>query len=218
MIVVKDLIKHYDGGLVKALNGVSFTVQKGEIVALVGPSGCGKTTLLSLIGALDVPTGGEIIVDGKNIREYRPASDFRARTVGFVFQLHNLIPSLTLLENVELPMYSLPFSSRERRARAVKIITEIGLAERRDFLPTRVSGGERQRTAIARALVNDPKVVLADEPTGNVDTETGGRVLDILTDLCRTMGITMLIATHDREVAERAGRRIRIRNGVIEEI
>jgi predicted ABC-type transport system involved in lysophospholipase L1 biosynthesis ATPase subunit len=121
------------------------------------------------------------------------------------------------LENVELPMYSLPFSSRKRRAGAVKIIAEIGLAERIGFLPARVSGGERQRTAIARALVNDPKVVLADEPTGNVDTETGGRILDILTNLCRTMGIAML-ATHDREVAERADRRIRIRNGIIEEI
>ena len=217
MIIVKDLLKHYEKGLVKALNGVSFTVKKGECVAIVGPSGCGKTTLLNLIGALDVPTDGEILVDGKNIREHRQYNRFRAEMVGFVFQLYHLIPSLTLLENVELPMYSLSLSRKERKGRARELLSEVGLVERMNFYPTRVSGGERQRAAIARALANEPKLVLADEPTGNVDTETGDIILDILTKLCRVRGITMLIATHDKEVTARADRVIRIRNGLIEE-
>ena len=218
MIIVKDLLKHYEKGLVKALNGVSFTVKKGECVAIVGPSGCGKTTLLNLIGALDVPTDGEILVDGKNIREHRQYNRFRAEMVGFVFQLYHLIPSLTLLENVELPMYSLSLSRKERKGRARELLSEVGLVERMNFYPTHVSGGERQRAAIARALVNEPKLVLADEPTGNVDTETGDIILDILTKLCRVRGITMLIATHDKEVTDRADRVIRIRNGLIEEL
>jgi ABC-type lipoprotein export system ATPase subunit len=217
MIIVKDLFKHYEKGLVKALNGVSFTVRKGECVAIVGPSGCGKTTLLNLIGALDVPTDGEIFVDGKNIREHRQYNRFRAEMVGFVFQLYHLIPSLTLLENVEIPMYSLLLSRKERKGRARRLLSEVGLEERMNFYPTRVSGGERQRAAIARALANEPKLVLADEPTGNVDTETGDVILDILTQLCRVRGITMLIATHDKEVTDRADRVIRIRNGLIEE-
>ncbi len=218
MIIVKDLLKHYEKGLVKALNGVSFTVKKGECVAIVGPSGCGKTTLLNLIGALDVPTDGEILVDGKNIREHRQYNRFRAEMVGFVFQLYHLIPSLTLLENVELPMYSLSLSRKERKGRARELLSEVGLVERMNFYPTHVSGGERQRAAIARALANEPKLVLADEPTGNVDTETGDIILDILTKLCRVRGITMLIATHDKEVTDRADRVIRIRNGLIEEL
>ena len=218
MIIVKDLLKHYEKGLVKALNGVSFTVKKGECVAIVGPSGCGKTTLLNLIGALDVPTDGEILVDGKNIREHRQYNRFRAEMVGFVFQLYHLIPSLTLMENVELPMYSLSLSRKERKGRARELLSEVGLVERMNFYPTRVSGGERQRAAIARALANEPKLVLADEPTGNVDTETGDIILDILTKLCRVRGITMLIATHDKEVTDRADRVIRIRNGLIEEL
>ena len=218
MIIVKDLLKHYEKGLVKALNGVSFTVKKGECVAIVGPSGCGKTTLLNLIGALDVPTDGEILVDGKNIREHRQYNRFRAEMVGFVFQLYHLIPSLTLLENVELPMYSLSLSRKERKGRARELLSEVGLVERMNFYPTHVSGGERQRAAIARALVNEPKLVLADEPTGNVDTETGDIILDILTKLCRVRGITMLIASHDKEVTDRADRVIRIRNGLIEEL
>jgi ABC-type lipoprotein export system ATPase subunit len=217
MIIVKDLLKHYEKGLVKALNGVSFTVKKGECVAIVGPSGCGKTTLLNLIGALDVPTDGEIIVDGKNIREYRQYHRFRAEMVGFVFQLYHLIPTLTLLENVEIPMYSLSLSRKERKGRARELLSEVGLVERMNFYPTHVSGGERQRAAIARALANEPKLVLADEPTGNVDTKTGDIILDILTKLCRIRGITMLIATHDKEVTDRADRVIRIRNGLIEE-
>ena len=217
MIIVKDLLKHYEKGLVKALNGVSFTVKKGECVAIVGPSGCGKTTLLNLIVALDVPTDGEIFIDGKDIGEHKQYNRFRAEMVGFVFQLYHLIPSLTLLENVELPMYSLSLSRKERKGRARELLSEVGLVERMNFYPTRVSGGERQRAAIARALANEPKLVLADEPTGNVDTETGDIILDILTKLCRVRGITMLIATHDKEVTARADRVIRIRNGLIEE-
>lgn len=217
MIIVKDLVKHYENGLIKALNGVSLAVKKGECVAVVGPSGCGKSTLLNLIGTLDVPTDGDIVIDGKNVREHRKHNRFRAEMVGFVFQLFHLIPSLTLLENVEIPLYSLPLSKKERKDRAMALLSEVGLVERMKFYPSRVSGGERQRAAIARALVNEPRIVLADEPTGNVDTETGDMLLDILTKLCRVRGITMLIATHDKEVTDRAHRVIRIRNGLIEE-
>jgi putative ABC transport system ATP-binding protein len=217
MIVVKDLKKHYDNGLVRALNGVSFEVAEGEAISIMGPSGCGKTTLLNLIGTLDVPTEGDIWVDGRNIHSAGSSEDFRVATLGFVFQFHHLIPNLTLLENVEIPMYTLSSSKRWRREKAAAILQEMGLAERMNFLPTRVSGGERQRAAIARAMINDPKMILADEPTGSVDTYTGGRILELLLQLCETRKLTVIISTHNQEVAARTGRVIRMKNGMIEE-
>lgn len=216
MIDVRNLTKQYDGGLVKALNGISFSVPEGEILGIMGPSGCGKSTLLNLIGALDLPTSGNILVDGVDIRDHRPASTYRAKMVGFVFQFHHLIPALSLLENVELPLYSLPMTRRERRSRAEALLNEMGLADRVHSRPPRVSGGERQRAAIARAIVNNPRIILADEPTGSIDSETGSLVLDLLARLCRERKTTMLLATHDREVAGRADRILRIRNGVLE--
>ena len=216
MIRVANLVKHYERGLVKALNGLSFDVAKGEIVAIMGPSGCGKSTLLNLIGTLDLPTSGEIRIDGKNSLDYRPFDRFRAEMVGFVFQFHHLIPSLTLQENVELPMYSLPVSKKTRRRKALEIMRIMGLAERLNFLLTRVSGGERQRAAIARAIVNDPRIILADEPTGSVDTETGSRILEFLVKRCRDRDITMLLATHNEEIAAKFDRTIHIKNGLIE--
>jgi len=216
MIVVRHLVKHYDGGLVKALNGISFEVARGEVLALMGPSGCGKSTLLNLVGALDTPTAGEILVDGRGIDSYRPLDRFRAKTVGFVFQSHHLIPGLTLLENTELPMYSLGLSRKAMRQKATEMLLRVGLAGRMDFLPTKVSGGERQRAAIARALVNDPAIILADEPTGSVDTETGQAILDYLVDLCHSRGVTMLIATHNQDIAACTDRVLHMRDGLLE--
>ena len=216
IITAKGLTKHYDNGLVKALNGVSFQVAEGEAVSVVGPSGCGKTTLLNLMGALDIPTEGEIWVDGIRIHGSRHHEAFRARTVGFVFQFHHLIPNLTLLENVEIPMYPLGAPKKARREKALFILNEMGLPDRINFLPTKVSGGERQRAAIARAMINDPKIILADEPTGSVDTSTGGRILDLLLLLCEMRKLTMIVSTHNPEVAARTHRVIKLRNGLIE--
>lgn len=216
MITTINLIKHYDKGLVKALNGVSLTVKKSEIVSIMGPSGCGKSTLLNLIGALDVATAGEILIEGRNIKTCRPYNQFRAQTIGFVFQFHHLIPSLCLLENVELPLYSQPVSKKERGKKAEAILEELGLVHRMNALPEHVSGGERQRTAVARALVNAPKIILADEPTGNLDAETGDMVLECIMRLCHANGATAIIATHNHEIAARTDRAIYIKNGLIE--
>lgn len=215
MIVVRDLVKHYDDGLVKALNGISFEVERGEVIAIMGPSGCGKSTLLNLVGTLDTPTSGEILVDGRSISTYRPLHRFRAKTVGFIFQFHHLIPGISLLENTELPMYSLSISKKAMRKKATEMLVKVGLADRMHFFPTKVSGGERQRAAIARALVNDPSIILADEPTGSVDTETGKAILDYLVDLCHSQGVTMLIATHNREIAADTDRILQMRDGVL---
>ena len=215
MIVARDLVKHYDGGLVKALNGISFEVEKSEVVALMGPSGCGKSTLLNLVGTLDTPTSGEILIDGRSISAHRPLDRFRARTIGFVFQFHHLIPGLSLLENTELPMYPLGISKKAMRKRATEMLVKVGLTDRMNFLPTKVSGGERQRAAIARALVNGPSIILADEPTGSVDTETGKAILDHLIHLCHSQGATMLIATHNLEIAAVTDRVLHMRDGVL---
>ena len=216
MISVRDVRKVYDYGLVKALNGVSFEIEEGEAVSIMGPSGCGKSTLLNLIGTLDMPTEGQIWIAGKNIADYSPTDLFRAKYLGFIFQFHHLIPNLSLLENVELPMFSLPIPNRLRRNKAIALLKEMGLEDRMNFLPTRVSGGERQRAAIARAMINDPQIILADEPTGSVDTVIGNKILDFLVNLCDTKKITMVIATHNHEVAARTKRIIRMRNGLIE--
>jgi ABC-type lipoprotein export system ATPase subunit len=165
---------------------------------------------------LDFPTEGEVFFDGKNVMEYKPLDAFRAKNVGFIFQFHHLIPNLSLLENVELPMFSLPISRSVRRGKAIDLLKAMGLEDRIHFLPTRVSGGERQRTAIARAMMNDPQLILADEPTGSVDTVTGNAILDFLVALCRQKTMSMIIATHNHEVAAKTDRMIRIRNGRLE--
>jgi putative ABC transport system ATP-binding protein len=215
MIRVQDLTKHYDGGMVKALNGISFDLSKGGLTALMGPSGCGKSTLLHLLGAIDTPTSGDIFLDDRPLMSYQPLDHFRATMVGFVFQFHHLIPTLTLTENVEIPMYPLRLGRKERRRKAVDLLASVGLESRKDFVPTKVSGGERQRAAIARALANDPPVILADEPTGSIDSEAGERVLDLLLGLCRDRAVTILVATHNQEVAKRADRIIRMRDGLL---
>ncbi len=216
MIAVQKLVKHYDGGLVQALRGVSFEVVRGSVCALTGVSGCGKSTLLHLIGGLDRATSGRIIVAGRELSQWVPASLYRLCTVGFVFQLHNLLPHLSLVENVEIPMLAVRGMLRkERRHKALSLLEEVGLLDRAAFPPTRVSGGERQRAAMARALANDPEIILADEPTGSVDSQSADQILAALLRRCRHDNITVLIATHNHEVAARADCILRLQDGLV---
>lgn len=208
----KALVKDYERG-VRALGEVSLHATPGETIAVIGPSGSGKSTLLGLLGGLEAPTSGVVLVDGRPLSSHRPLERFRAERVGFVFQFHHLLPHLTLRENVEIPMIPLRVKARLRRARAAEILARLGLADRAEFLPARISGGERQRCAVARALVNGPDLLLADEPTGNLDSSTGGLVMDLLMEWTRETGATLIVATHDFEMAHRADRRIRLRDG-----
>lgn len=200
---------------VKALDGVNLKIRRGEVVAIVGPSGSGKSTLLHLIGALDRPTSGEVIVNGAPLSKVRDLDRFRSRTIGFVFQSHNLLPTLTARENVEAPMYELPLRRAQRRARALELLEQVGLAGRCDHLPNQLSGGERQRVAIARALANDPAIILADEPTGNLDSQHTAEIMALLGRLSREQGVTLIIVTHNTEVAAAAQRVITLRDGKI---
>ena len=200
---------------VRALDQVNFTIHAREFVAVMGPSGSGKSTLLHLIGALDQPTDGQISVDGQDIRKIRDLDRFRARTVGFVFQLHNLIPTLTALENIEIPMDDQGLSERARRARARELLALVGLSDRAQHLPGQLSGGQRQKVAIARALANRPSIVLADEPTGNLDSASGEEVMSMLEQLHREQGTTIMLVTHDVNVARRAQRILTMRDGRI---
>jgi putative ABC transport system ATP-binding protein len=213
-IVVTGVRKSFEDGRVPALREVSFAVEPGELVALTGASGSGKSTLLNLIGALDTPDAGTIVVDGVRVDELGSPARYRAETVGFVFQAHNLLPTLTAAENVQVPMFGrLP--RRERAAKAGELLREVGLEHRADARPAVLSGGERQRVAIARALANDPRLLLADEPTGALDSVTGNQVLELLERLRRLHGMTIVLVTNDEAVAAHAGRRFRLRDGVI---
>jgi len=200
---------------VRALDQVNFTIHAREFVAVMGPSGSGKSTLLHLIGALDKPSDGRVIVGGQDIRTLRDLDRFRARTVGFVFQLHNLIPTLTALENVEIPMDDQGLGERARHARAKELLDLVGLSERAQHLPGQLSGGQRQKVAIARALANRPSIVLADEPTGNLDSASGEEVMSMLEQLYREQGTTIMLVTHDANVARRAQRILTMRDGHI---
>lgn len=205
--------KHFDRGAIKALDGVDLAIEPGEFVAIIGPSGSGKSTLLHMLGALDAPDEGTVQIDGCNLASERDLDSFRRRSVGFVFQLHNLIPTLTALENVQVPLIEDRLSSAERRARATELLERVGLGERLKNLPTTLSGGERQRVAIARALVNRPRILIADEPTGAVDSANSRRIMDLLKELCRETGMTLIVVTHDPQVAEQADRVIRVLDG-----
>src|SRR3989454_5065269 len=210
-VAVAGVRKSFEGGRVSALRDVTFTVDPGEIVALTGASGSGKSTLLNLIGALDTPDAGSILVDGRRVDELGNPSEYRAATIGFVFQAHNLLPTLTATENVQVPMFGrLPRHVRETRAR--ELLREVGLETRVAARPAVLSGGERQRVAIARALANDPRLLLADEPTGALDSVTGTQVLDLLERLRRLHGMTIVIVTNDEEGATYAGRTLRLRD------
>src|SRR2546426_7688593 len=213
-VAVAGVRKSFEGGRVSALRDVTFTVDPGEIVALTGASGSGKSTLLNLIGALDTPDAGSILVDGRRVDELGNPSEYRAATIGFVFQAHNLLPTLTATENVQVPMFGrLPRHVRETRAR--ELLREVGLETRVAARPAVLSGGERQRVAIARALANDPRLLLADEPTGALDSATGEQVLGLLERLRRARGMTIVLVTNDEDVAAHADRTLRLRDGVI---
>jgi putative ABC transport system ATP-binding protein len=214
-VVVEHVRKAFEDGRIRALQDVSLRLEPGEFAALTGPSGSGKSTLLNLIGALDRPDSGTIAVDGRPL-EKDGATDYRAATVGFVFQFHNLIPVLTANENVQVPMMGRRGPTRsEREQRAAELLAEVGLAERARAYPPTLSGGERQRVAIARALANAPRLLLADEPTGSLDSDTGGQIVALLQRLRERHRMTILLVTNDRSVAERADRLLELRDGRI---
>lgn len=206
--------KVYPGRGVVALAGVDLTVAEGEFLAVVGPSGSGKSTLLHLLGGLDRPTSGGIYYGEISLAGIPDLAAFRRRTVGFVFQSHYLLPVLTAAENVEVPMVALGVSPRKRRNRAMALLTRVGLSARAHHRPAELSGGESQRVAVARALANDPPMILADEPTGELDSHTGQAVLELLTDLHRE-GRTVVVVTHNHEVAAAAQRIVALRDGRI---
>ncbi len=212
-VELRQVVKIYDGN-VRALDGVDLAVTSGEFVAITGPSGCGKSTLLHLVAALDTPTSGEVRVDGRDLRAVHDLSRFRRDEVGLVFQLHNLIPQVSVMANVEVAMFGTRRSSRQRRARALELLQEMDLGGREDRLPTKLSGGERQRVAIARALANEPRLLLADEPTGNLDSASVGRMLGVFHRLHLT-GVTIVLVTHDHSVAEAAERTVVMSDGRI---
>ncbi len=202
---------------VEALRGISLEVTRGQFVALVGPSGSGKSTFLNLVGGLDRPTDGELWVNGMELSasKEKALTEHRRRRVGFVFQTFNLLPRLTALENVALPLMFIGVPERERLDRARQLLDQVGLADRLDHRPTQLSGGEQQRVAIARALVNRPAIILADEPTGNLDTATGTEIMALLRRLNCEQGVTLLLVTHDHEAASFADRVIQLRDGQI---
>jgi putative ABC transport system ATP-binding protein len=211
-VVVANVGKTFDGGRITALVDVSLDVSPGELVSLTGPSGSGKSTLLNLIGALDEPDAGTITVDGARL-DAVDAAEYRAETVGFVFQFHHLIPTISALDNVQVPMLGRGRDRAERERTARELLAEVGLAERADAVPATLSGGERQRVAIARALANGPRLLLADEPTGALDSDTGAQVLALLQRLRAERGMTVLLVTNDDDVATTADRTLRLRDG-----
>jgi putative ABC transport system ATP-binding protein len=216
IVETQDLTKIYGNGAeVRALDGVSMRITEGEFVSVMGPSGSGKSTLLNLVGALDRPTSGTVLVNDRDLTQVRDLDTFRARTVGFIFQLHNLIPTLTARENVEVPMRGQSMSHGKRRRRSEELLALVGLTDRMNHLPNQLSGGQRQRVAIARALANQPAIVLADEPTGDLDSQSGAEVIGLMHQLNRELGTTFIVVTHDSAVARQTGRILIMRDGRI---
>jgi ABC-type lipoprotein export system ATPase subunit len=211
-VVVERVSKAFEDGRIRALDEASLRLERGEFVSLTGPSGSGKSTLLNLIGALDRPDAGTISVDGA-VLDGLDAAEYRAATVGFVFQFHNLIPTLTALENVQVPMMGRGRGRAERERRARSLLGEVGLEQRERAFPGTLSGGERQRVALARALANEPRLLLADEPTGSLDSETGAQVLRLIERVRNERAMTVLLVTNDESVAASAGRTLRLRDG-----
>ena len=219
-IQLQEVTKKYGIGEAEviALDGVSLNIKQGEFVAIVGPSGSGKSTLMNIIGCLDIPTSGKVLLDNEDIAEMHESdlAEVRGKKIGFVFQSFNLIPTLSAIENVELPMIFQGIPMHERQKRSAELLKSVGLGARERHLPSQLSGGEQQRAAIARALVNDPDIILADEPTGNLDSTKGREVLNIFLELNKR-GKTIIIVTHNAEMAQYAKKIIKIRDGVISE-
>jgi putative ABC transport system ATP-binding protein len=221
MIEVRDLTKIYRMGRVEvpALQGVSFRIERGEVVAIMGQSGSGKSTLMNVLGCLDLPTSGEYHLDGQNIAGMNEdeLADIRNQKIGFVFQQFNLLPRISVRRNAELPLlYNGGKPQKEINQRSEAILNAVGLGERMNHRPTELSGGQQQRVAIARALINEPALLLADEPTGNLDSKTGKEILDLLLGLNKEHGLTLVIVTHDPAIAAHSQRIIRLRDGMIE--
>ena len=216
VLELNNVSKHYgkEHYLVKALDDVSLKMQEGDFTAITGPSGSGKSTMLHMIGLLDEPTHGDIYIDGINTVHFneREKAEMRNKKIGFVFQMFNLIPSLTVIENVEIPQVIMGTEKKERREKANEILRKLGMEHRAAHFPNQLSGGEKQRTAIARALCNDPEIILADEPTGALDTQRGIELMGILKELNKD-GKTVLIITHDPEIAKTAKKIIKLKDG-----
>ena len=220
LLLARALAKTYamGGRSLEVLHGVDLTVTRGEFLALRGASGAGKSTLLYLIGGLDSPNAGEIFFKGQNLANFSEAelTQFRSRRVGFIFQAYHLLPELTALENVCLPARVARISAGQAGRRGRELLTRVGLKDRTDHKPSELSGGEQQRVAIARALINEPELLLADEPTGNLDSKTGGEIIELLKNLCSEKQMTLVIATHDEKVAARAERTIQLVDGQVQ--
>jgi ABC-type lipoprotein export system ATPase subunit len=213
IVRAERLALHFDQGRTRALDGIDVAVGEGEFVAIVGPSGCGKSSLLNLIGALDRPTAGEVYFRSQPYSSMRDLSVFRRSHVGFVFQSFHLIPTLSAIENVVVPTIGGPGGGAGHRQRASGLMQRLGLGHRRDHFPAALSGGERQRVAIARALINDPEIILADEPTGSLDSASAAQVLDVIGEMRRERNLTVIMVTHDAGVSARADRVVRVRDG-----
>jgi len=217
IIEIKDLKKGYENGTIKALDGIDLVIKKGESVSIIGPSGSGKSTLLNMIGALDRADEGYIKVADNDLMQKKDLSKFRLNKIGFVFQLHNLIPNLTVLENVQTPLIETTIPDKKMEERALEILKSVNLANKINQKPTKLSGGERQRVAIARALVNHPSIILADEPTGALDSKTSEIIVKLLLDIHKKENVTLIMVTHEENVAMMAERSIYVLDGKIKE-
>lgn len=211
----RGLKKEYDDGNVQALRGVNFRITQGEFVVIIGPSGCGKTTLLQMLGALDVPSAGILHYRGSSMAEMPDASAYRAREIGIIFQAFHLLPTFTAVENVQMPMFETDRPAGTRTERAVELLKLVGLGHRLNHFPTKLSGGEKQRVAIARSLANGAGVLLADEPTGNLDSENSKHILELIIRLRREQNMTLVLVTHDLNIARMATRTIEMKDGLI---
>ena len=216
ILQVRSLRKSYDEGRIEALRGVDLSIEAGDFLAISGPSGSGKSTLLQLLGGLDTPTSGEVFFRNARLGSVIGLDEYRSRSVGFIFQAFHLMPTLRVLENVQVPMLALSPAPHNRVERAEALLCEMGLEHRLRQYPNELSAGERQRVAIARALANAPEILLADEPTGNLDSANSARIMEILTGIQKQRGMTLIVVTHENEIAHSAARQVRIRDGRIE--